>query len=41
MVCGRLEMQKTVYSFLFMSSFEEKESFLGEFYLRLNEKKKK
>lgn len=32
-------MQKTVYSILFMSSFEKKESFLGEFYLRLNEKK--
>lgn len=33
-------MQKTVYSILFMSSFEKKERFLGEFYLRLNEKKK-
>lgn len=40
MVCDRLEMQKTVYSILFMSSFEKKERFLGEFYLRLNEKKK-
>lgn len=40
MVCDRLEMPKTVYSILFMSSFEKKERFLGEFYLRLNEKKK-
>lgn len=40
MVCDRLEMQKTVCSVLFMSSFEKKERFLGEFYLRLNEKKK-
>lgn len=40
MVCDRLEMPKTIYSILFMSSFEKKERFLGEFYLRLNEKKK-
>lgn len=33
-------MQKTIYNILFMSSFEEKERFLGEFYLRLNEKNK-
>lgn len=32
-------MQKTIYNILFMSSFEEKKRFLGEFYLRLNEKK--
>lgn len=35
-----LEIQKTMYKILVMSSFEKKERFLGEFYLRLNEKNK-
>lgn len=36
-----LGMQKTIYDILFMSSFEEKERALGEFYLRLNENNNK
>lgn len=34
-----LEIQKSMYKILVMSSFEKQERFLGEFYLRLNEKK--